>query len=233
MLLDIKYNVINSLVIKLRFDDNSVKEQHVSIGDVVNCSYNKNGARRTIEGVVKQIVTDTNPCQQTKWYMYVDSSKSGFAAVEKILVDNILDIDVLRKGMGLMTVHTPGNKMMVTDIRLNGNYFQISPDYGKHWFKVAEITCHHYDVPEEYQELAAKIDALLPPHMNPGVRMDLIKALVYLFKDENPEDMDLRRIEEKLDSTIEDVAENASNIDYISNVYALADQGDDTGLGGE
>ena len=47
-----------------------------------------------------------------------------------------------------------------------------------------------------------------------------------LFKDLNPEDIDLRRIEEKLDSTIEDVAQNATDIDYISSVYALADQGD-------
>lgn len=227
MLLDIKYNVINSLIIKLRFDDNSVKEANVSIGDVVNCSYNKNGARRTIEGVVKQIATDTNPCNKAKWYMYVDSSKTGFAAVEKIEVDKILDIDVLRKGMGLMTVHTPGNRQMCTDIRINGNWLQVTPDYGKHWFNVAELKCTVYDVPAEYQELAARIDALLPPHMNPGVRADLIVALVMLFKDVSPEDMDLRRIEEKLDSTIEDVAANANDIDYISSVYALADQGDE------
>lgn len=228
MLLGIKYDVLNSLVIKLRFDDNSVKEEIVSIGDVVNCYYNKNGARRNIEGTVKQIVADTNPCGKQKWYMYVDASTAGSAAVEKIEVEKILDIDVLRKGAGLLTIHTPGNKMKVTDFRINGNFLQVSPDYGKHWFKVSELKCADYDVPVEYQDLAARIDALLPKYMNPGVRSDLIVALVYLFKDINPEDMDIRRIEEKLNQTIEDVAENASNIDYISDVYALANQGDET-----
>lgn len=228
MLLDIKYDVINSLLIKLRFDDNSVKEARVSIGDVVNCSYNKNGMRKTIEGVVKRIATENNPCNCPKWYMYVDSSKTGFAAVEKIEVDKILDIDVLRKGAGLMVIHTPGNRMMVSDFRINGNYLQCSPDYGKHWFKVAELKCDTYDVPAEYQELAAKIASLLPAHMNPGLKADLVVALVMLFKDENPEDIDIRRIEEKLDNTIEDVAENTSNINYVTNNYALAEQGDET-----
>lgn len=227
MLLDIKYDVINSLVIKLRFDDNSVKETVVSIGDVVNCSYNKNGVRKTTEGTVKAINADTNPCGKQRWYLYIDSSSCGNASLDKIEVDKILDIDVLRKGQGLITVHSPGNRMKVTDFRLNGSFLQVSSDYGKHWFTVAKISCDHWDVPAEYQELAERIASLLPPYMNPGVKADLVKALVMLFKDLSPEDIDIRRIEEKLDTTIEDVAENASNIDYIAHVYALANQGDE------
>jgi hypothetical protein len=215
MLLDIKYDVINSLLIKLRFDDNSVKEARVSIGDVVNCSYNKNGMRKTIEGVVKRIATENNPCNCPKWYMYVDSSKTGFAAVEKIEVDKILDIDVLRKGAGLMVIHTPGNRMMVSDFRINGNYLQCSPDYGKHWFKVAELRCDTYDVPAEYQELAARIDSLLPRHMNPGVRSDLIVALVNLFKDLNPEDVTTQTIEDTLHTDLNDVTQE--DVDNLSN----------------
>ena len=227
MLLDIKYDVINSLVIKLRFDDNSVKEEVVSIGDVVNCSYNKNGMRKTVEGTVKSIVADTNPCGKQRWYMYIDSSTAGSASLDKIEVDKILDIDVLRKGGGLLTIHAPGNRMKVTDFRMNGSFLQVSSDYGKHWFKVAKITCDQWDVPAEYQELAEKIASLLPPYMNPGVKADLVKALVMLFKDTDPSEIDVRRIEERLDSTIEDVVQNSSDINYITRVYGLADQGDE------
>lgn len=226
MLLSIKYDVVNSLDINLVFDDNSTKYAHVSIGDVVDCAFAKNGCRKTIEGVVKQIVLDTNPCKKQTWYMIVDASSCGTAAVERIEVAKILDIDVLRTGAGTITVHTPGNRMMVTDFRMNGNRLEVSTDYGKHWFKVTDINKVPYDVPTEYQELAAKIDSLLPKYMNPGVRSDLIVALVMLFKDLNPQDITIRRIEETLDMTISDVAENANNIDYISRVYALADQGD-------
>ena len=77
------------------------------------------------------------------------------------------------------------------------------------------------------KELAEKIASLLPPYMNPGVKADLVKALVTLFKDTDPSEIDVRRIEERLDSTIEDVVQNASDINYISRVYGLADQGDE------
>ena len=227
MLLNIKYDVINSLVIKLRFDDNSVKEEVISVGDVVNCSYNKNGMRKTVEGTVKQIVADTNPCGKQRWYMYIDASSCGNAVLEKVEVEKILDIDVLRKGAGLLSIHTPGNRMKVTDFRMSGDYLQVSSDYGKHWYNVAKLANETYPVHAEYQELAIRIASLLPPHMNPGVKSDLVVALVQLFKDISPEDIDIRRIEEKLDTTIEDVSENASNIDYISRVYALANQGDE------
>lgn len=204
MLLSINYNVINSLAIKLRFDDNSVKEAIVGVGDVVDVAYNKNGARREIEGTVKQIVADTSPCGKQKWYMYVDASTCGCAALEKILVENILDIDVLRKGAGLLTVHSPANGMKVTDMRISGNYLQVSNDYGKHWYKVAELTSE-YDVPAEYQELAARIDSLLPVHMNPGVRADLIVALVNLFKDISPENVTTQTIENAINTTLDNV----------------------------
>ena len=227
MVLDIRYDIINSLVIKIRFDDNSVKEEVVSVGDVVNCSYNKNGMRKTVEGTVKQIVADTNPCGKQRWYMYIDSSTAGSASLDKIEIDKILDIDVLRKGAGLITIHTPGNRMKVTDFRMNGAFLQVSSDYGKHWFNVVKIKNNDWDVPEEYQALAEKIASLLPPYMNPGVKADLVKALVMLFKDTDPNEMDVRRIEEKLDTTIEDVVQNASDINYITRVYGLADQGDE------
>lgn len=214
MLLSMKYNVINSLVITLRFDDNSVKEAVVAIGDVVNVAYNKNGMRREIEGVVKQIVADTSPCGNQKWYMYVDASTCGCAALEKILVESILDIDVIRKGAGLLTIHSPGNAMKVTDFRINGNYLQVSPDYGRHWFNVTELTSE-YNVPAEYQELAARIDSLLPRHMNPGVRSDLIVALVNLFKDLNPEDVTTQTIEDTLHTDLNDVTQE--DVDNLSN----------------
>lgn len=227
MLLSIKYDVINSLDIDLVFDDNSTKHEHVSVGDVVDCAFAKNGCRKTIEGTVKQIVLDTNPCKKQTWYMIVDASTCGSCAVERIEINKILDIDILRRGAGLQAIHTPSNRMRVTDFRMNGNRLELTTDYGKHWFKVADIRCATYDVPEEYQELAAKIDALLPPYMNPGVRSDLIVALVNLFKDTNPQDINTRKIEEALNMTISEVAENTNNIDIISRVYALSEQGDE------
>lgn len=227
MLLSIKYDVINSLDIKLAFDDGNTKEEHVSIGDVVDVSYNKNGCKKSMEGIVKQIVTGQDPCKRQTWYMIVDASNYGRAMLEKIEIGKILDLEVIRKGAGLMTVHTPSNRMKVTDIRMNGSFLQMSPDYGKHWYNVTEIKPTTYDVPDEFQELAARIDSLLPKHMNPGVKSDLVVALVQLFRDVNPEELDIRRIEEKLDNTIEEVVENSTNIDYISKIYALADQGDE------
>lgn len=229
MLLSIKYDVINSLVIKLRFEDGSTKEEVVSVGDIVNCTYNRNGVRRTVEGTVKQINSDVNPCGNQRWYLYIDSSSYGKACVDKVEVDKILDMDVLRKGAGLLSIHTPANKMRVTDFRLAGDYLQVSSDYGKHWFNVVKLTTDTYPVPEEYQELALRIASLLPEHMNPGLKIDLVVALVDLFKDINPEDVDLERIEEKLDAAIEDVVENSSDIDYISNHYAFSEQGDEGG----
>lgn len=227
MLLSIKYDVINSLDINLVFDDNTTKFVHVSPGDIVECAFAKNGCRKEIEGTVKQIVLDSNPCKKQAWYMIVDASTCGMAHVERIEIAKILDIDVLRRASNSLPITTPGTRMMVTDFRMNGDFLEVSTDFGKHWFKVAEIVPTSYDVPPEYQELAMKIASLLPPYMNPGVKSDLVVALVELFKDTNPDELNVQSIEAALDDTMSNVAENSNNIDYISHVYSLANQGDE------
>ena len=139
MLLSKSYDVLTSIHLKLVFDDESVKDNIISLNDVINVVYNKDGRRRTMEGYVTRICVD-NICQKRSWYIIVDASTYGRNNVDRILIENIIDLDIIKKSSELITVSTPIDETKVTNIRFIDNIFQISQDNGKTWTNICSST---------------------------------------------------------------------------------------------
>lgn len=182
MLLSKSFDVIQSLVMKLVFDDESVKELVISEKDVINAVYNKNGNRCTIEGTVARINVDKTTCQKRGWYIIVDASATGKSSVERIEINNIIDCDIVTKYESNNGITSPVGDGTISSFKLSGNMLMLSVDNGRTWMKVCELAPVDVKVEEEYQDIADKISAVIPSHMSPDLRADLIEDLVGVFK---------------------------------------------------
>ena len=183
MLLSKSYDIIKSVMINLVFDDNSTKKEEISLKDIVNVVYNKNGTRRTIEGTVTRIETG-NACSKREWYMIVDGSFCNSSHLEHVKFDNIIDIDIVRKAKETKNISSPVGEHHVSNFRIVGNILQLSQDRGKTWLKVCELPEQEVIVDPTYQTIADKISSTIPKHMPPDKRAELIENLVDLFKEE-------------------------------------------------
>lgn len=182
MLLSKSFDVIQSLILKLVFDDESVKELVISEKDIVNVIYNKNGNRCTIEGTVARINVENNSCQKRGWYIIVDASATGKSSVERIEVNNIIDCDIITKYEANNTIFTPVGDGAISAFKLSGDVLMLSVDNGRSWLKVCNLASTDVVVEPEYQDIADKIAAVIPTHMSPDLREDLIEDLVEVFK---------------------------------------------------
>ena len=184
MLLSNKCEIIKSIVVKLVFDDESVKERTINVKDLVNVTFNKDGMRRSIEGIVTRI-EDENCCRHERWYIIVDGSTTGVSKIEKIFTDKILDIEVTRKANQVSSITTPIDSTRVTGMRFVGGVLQITQD-GTHWISLVKAPEKESDilVDEKDQELAAKIARLIPKRVPADRRVEMIEGLVSLYKEE-------------------------------------------------
>ena len=144
LVLQLGYEVEETLVITITYTDGMSKTKVLSVGDFVSIAYNKNGCRRTVNGTVTNIHANPyNPKMSKKeWYIIVSSDEfdEGFAGAVKIYVPNILDVNVIRQKNFVSNVTTPNNSMRVTSIRVKYDTLQISTNGGRTWKSVGTLT---------------------------------------------------------------------------------------------
>lgn len=200
MLLKNTCEIIKSLNIKLVFDDESVKNRTIEVGDLVDITFNKDGMRRSIEGTVKKIEDESCP-KKTHWYIIVDGSTSNIARIEKIYTEKILDVEVTRKANQTSSIGSPMDSTRIVSMRLVGGILQVSQD-GIRWTSVVKVpeTESEVIVNPEDQELAAKIARLIPKRIPADRRIEMIQNLVDLY---NEELSDAIADEENADSSVD------------------------------
>lgn len=196
MLIGVSHEVIKGVTIKLVFDDGHVKTNTVYVNDIVDVYYAKDGVRRHIEGRVTKVeelpnhaghvghIASCGNCKNVGCYITVDGSEEARACVAKIDVDCILDLDVLQHAGEYDSITSPKGEYNITNFRLVGKCLQLSCDNGQHWMIVSTLPDEQIIVPEEEQEIADKISALIPSCANPCQKADLVRALVELFDSE-------------------------------------------------
>lgn len=189
MLMNISYDIIESAVISLVFDDETVKKIKVNVDDTIKVSFNKNGIRKNIDGIVKRIFIDdhhhaANHCCKPKWVMIVDGSSYGTSAVERVELDKILDINIIKRANDTTGITSPVGDSNITDFRLVGNILQLSTDNGQTWLKVITLPNEDTTIDPEDQELANKVEAILPSSLRPDLKADLTDDIINLVKSE-------------------------------------------------
>lgn len=189
MLMNITFDVIQSLMLSLVFDDETVKKTKVSIDDTIRVTHNKNGMRTTVEGVVRRIFVDDHhvqrcPDYKPKWIMIVDGSSYACSALERIEIDKILDIDMIKRAEDNLGISSPVGETNITSMRLVGNIVQLSTDNGQTWLKMLTLPAVDTDVPVEDAELASKVEAILPSALRPDLKAELTTDIINLVKTE-------------------------------------------------
>ena len=215
MLMNISYDIIESAVISLIFDDETVKKIKVNVEDTIKVSFNKNGLRTNIDGIVKRIFIDDrgshhhcpDPCHKPKWVMIVDGSSYGASALERVELDKILDIDIVKRANDTNIITSPVGDTNITDFRLVGNILQLSVDNAQTWLKVLTLPDEETTVNPDDQELANKVEAILPVSLRPDLKADLTNDIVNLVKSEIAAD-DIKQDPGAEDTKEEVVTEN-------------------------
>lgn len=139
MVMKIGCEVEQSLVITLSFDDETTKTRVISKGDYVSIAYNKNGTRRVVNGAVTTIYANpyNGKVSRKDWYVIIANDEGqGLGGAVRISILNILDVEVLKTSNNSRNVKTPNNNTRVTDIRVKGNFLQISSNGGRSWRNV-------------------------------------------------------------------------------------------------
>ena len=190
MLLSISYDVIESLVIKLVYDNEKVKRLKVECGDYVSATYNKDSRRKTVEGYVKRIYLDNryydcNHKNHQHWSMIIDDSMSDNPTqIAKIEVSKILDLDVLRKKSETGFISTPNTSDRVTDLRLVGNTLQLSQDNGDTWVSIIDLPLEQPSIEDCDCNLVNKIKSIIPSNIRADLQKELIEGIAGLVQKE-------------------------------------------------
>lgn len=131
MLLKNECTQVSSILVKLFFDDETLKIRLISIDDLVDITYNANGIRKRILGRVSNISTvGTEP---SNWYIIVDGSDDFASERVRFAPNTILDCEVIRKASMDNFVKTPKDSDHASPyIRVNKGRLQYSTD-GIEW----------------------------------------------------------------------------------------------------
>jgi hypothetical protein len=126
-----------SLKVGILYDDGVTKTRVISEGDYIKVAYNYNGVRRVAMGVVTSIHANPYDAVATKkdWYFYVMDENPDNAAphLVKIMVTNLLDVEVLHMKNQAATVGTPNDPTRVTTLRIVNGFLQVSQNNGISW----------------------------------------------------------------------------------------------------
>ena len=135
MTLDCKVDVLQSFMFHLLFDDESRKDRLVAINDLIDVTWNGNGARKHIIGRVATIsATGSN---HADWYMIVDGADDFSSRREKIAPYQVLDVEILRKADMEDIVRTVKGDNAVPYIRIIKGRLQYSVDgFSWHYIKI-------------------------------------------------------------------------------------------------
>lgn len=130
MLMNIRCAAISSIKVHLEFDDHSVKDELIAIGDLIDVTYNGNGARKHTTGKVRCISTvGSDP---KAWYIIVDASDDFKTMEAKFSPMNILDVEVIRKAATVDFIQTPLGDTGIPYLRVVRGRLQYSID-GCNW----------------------------------------------------------------------------------------------------
>lgn len=191
MLLSINYDVIESLLIKLTYDNEKVKKLKVECGDYISITYSKDGRRKTSEGYVKRIYLDNRyyDCHHSNghqhWSMIIDDSISDNPTqIAKVEISKILDLDVLRKKSENSFISTPNNNDRITDLRLVGNTLQLSQDNGETWVSVVDLPLETPSIEDCDCNLVNKIKSIIPNNIRADLQKELIEGIAGLVQNE-------------------------------------------------
>ena len=130
MLLDIKCKAISQVRVHLTFDDETVKDNIISIGDLIDVTYNGNGMRKHIIGMVSNI--STVGADPHNWYIIVDGSDDFAKNGAKFSPMSILDLEIIRKHDQQFEVKSPIGEFGCPFIRVVKGRMQYSYD-GFEW----------------------------------------------------------------------------------------------------
>lgn len=133
MLMSIKCAAISSIKVHLEFDDHSFKDELICIGDLIDVTYNGNGARRHTTGKVR--VISTVGSDPKAWYIIVDASDDFKTFEAKFSPMNILDVEVICRAATVDTIQTPLGDTAVPYLRIVEGRLQYSKD-GRHWMYI-------------------------------------------------------------------------------------------------
>ena len=130
MLLDIKCKAISSVRVHLVFDDETCKDNVISIGDLIDVTYNGNGLRKHIIGMVSNI--STVGADPKNWYIIVDGSDDFARNGARFSPMSILDLEIIRKADQQVIVKSPIGMYGCPFIRISKGRMQYSYD-GFEW----------------------------------------------------------------------------------------------------
>ena len=133
MLLNIKCKAISSVRVVLEFDDGSVKDELIAIGDLIDVKYNGNGMRKHIIGRVTTI--STVGADPKNWYIIVDGSDDFAKNGARFSPASILDVEVLRKDAQDTQVKTPIGQYSCPYLRVVKGRLEYSID-GYEWHRI-------------------------------------------------------------------------------------------------
>ena len=126
MLLSNKCTVEPSIKVKLTFDDDTIKERVLSIGDLISVEYNGNGLKQHVDGTI--ICISANGTDPKGWYIIVDGSDDFASNRVRFAPTSILDVEIIRKGDTVYTVKTPIGIEGIKYLRNVNGYLEYSDD---------------------------------------------------------------------------------------------------------
>ena len=184
MVMKIDSEAIVSLKVTISYDDGAYKTQIVSEGDYVRVAYNHNGARRVVQGTVASIHANPYSSVTSKrdWYFNViNEDPEAVPHVAKIVVVNILDLEVIYKKHQSRSVGTPNDPTRVTHIRVVNGYLQVSQNEGHTWRTINEPLSNRPVPPDDV--IAAKIEAMIGSDQYENAD-EFIKGIIELIHQE-------------------------------------------------
>ena len=159
MVMKVTSEAVVELSVTLEFDDGFTKTQVLGVGDYARVAFNHNGTRKVVTGSVVNINANPYSAQTTKrdWYFMVSSDEPGEAGrIAKILVMNILDLEILHKKHQQAYIGTPNDPTRVTNLRVVNGYLQVSQNDGHSWRTVGSEPLNDKPIPPD-DVLAQKI----------------------------------------------------------------------------
>ncbi len=186
MVMRVSSEVEQSLNVTITYDDGTVKCKVISVGDYVSVAYNFNGARRIAVGTVSGIHANPASKQTSRkdWYFIVnnDDPEVGNYGTTKILVVNLIDVEILRMKNQVNPISSPNNSMRVTNMRIKAGYLQVSNNNGRSWKTVGADPLSDIDIPE-HQDIHDKLHAMIGSDQY-ETSDDLIRGIEELIKEE-------------------------------------------------
>lgn len=133
MLMNIKCSAVTSVAVHLEFDDGSVKDNVIAVGDIIDVEYNYNGCRRRFQGkVIKISCVGTDP---KGWSIIVDGSGDFDSDQARFSPASILDLEVIHKSDTIKVIQTPNDITGIPYLRIVKGRLQYSMD-GVNWMFV-------------------------------------------------------------------------------------------------